>query len=163
MPPNLTPADLTAFIQQHNLDAEILHLDSPTPTVETAAQAVGVVPYQIVKSILFTIRDQPVMAISCGLYLVDRRVIGKRYGVGRKVVKMGTPETVLSFTGYPVGGVPPFGHLQAIPTLLDQKVLRHETVYAGGGEHNVLMRLRSADILQVTQADVLDLERPPSE
>ncbi len=156
-------ADLQAYLDAHQIPGEILILARPTPTVETAAQAVGALPDQIVKSILFLLPDQPVLAVSCGLGRIDRRVIAKYFGVGRKRVKLADAETVLRVLGYPVGTVPPFGHRQQILTLLDQPVLAHEQVYAGGGEHNALVRLPSAEILKHTQAEVLDLQHWPQQ
>jgi len=158
--PELGAADLEAYMQQHGIPGEILHLDAPTPTVQTAADAIGAQPDQIVKSILFIVNDAPVLAVSCGLEIIDRRAIGVHLGVGRKRVKLAGAETVVELAGYPVGTMPPFGHRQPIPTLLEEKVLANEVVYAGGGAHNALVRLGSADILKHTQAEVLDLSRP---
>ena len=105
-------------------------------------------------------QGNPVLAIGCGQTLIDRRLIGKHFGVGRKKVKLAGAETVLAISGFPVGTVPPFGHRQALETLLEEKVLRFKEAYAGGGEHNALVRLNPADILEVTQATVLDLKWP---
>ena len=37
----LGPSDLEEFMQQNHISGEILYLDVPTPTVESAAAAVG--------------------------------------------------------------------------------------------------------------------------
>ncbi|GEM_PF-110327 len=158
----LTPTDLQAFLDSHAIRAEILHLDAPTPTVETAARAVGAQPDQIVKSVLFLVRGEPVLAVACGTARIDRRKLAAHYRVGRKRVKLAAADAVLRITGYPAGAVPPFGHPQPIPTLLDPGVLVHEQVYAGGGAGNALVRLHPADILRVTAAQVLDLLARPS-
>ncbi|MFQ5616943.1 MAG: YbaK/EbsC family protein, partial [Anaerolineales bacterium] len=127
------------------------------PTVESAAQAVGAHPDQIVKSVLFLIRGEPLLAIAYGTTRIDRRNIATRYGVGRKRVKLAGAETVLQITGYPVGAVPPFGHPQPIPTLLDPGILEHEQVYAGGGSGSALVRLVPKDILRITNAEIVPL------
>jgi prolyl-tRNA editing enzyme YbaK/EbsC (Cys-tRNA(Pro) deacylase) len=116
----------------HAIAGEILHLDVPTPTVETAAEAVGAHPDQIVKSVLFLIDGSPVLAVAYGIAHIERRGIADRYNVGRKRVKLADAETVLQFTGYPAGAVPPFGHPRPLRTLLDPGVLEYEQVYAGG-------------------------------
>ena len=153
----LRPADLQAFMQQHAIAGEILFLEMPTPPVEAAARAVGASPNSIVKSILFLVDDQPVLAVACGNGLVDRRLIARRYGVGRKRVKLADPETVLRLSGYEVGAMPPFGHLQPLPTLVDPRLLEHDVVYAGGGAENALLRLHSAEILRLSGAEPMDL------
>jgi prolyl-tRNA editing enzyme YbaK/EbsC (Cys-tRNA(Pro) deacylase) len=153
----LNADDLQSFLQANGISAEIMRLPVPTPTVETAAQAVGAQVEQIVKSILFLINDQAALAITCGTAYVDRRVIGELYGVGKKRVKLASKEEVLDLSGYEVGCMPPFGHCQPIRSLLDRGVLELNEVFAGGGADNALMRISPQEILRVSKAEVLDL------
>jgi len=157
----LTADDLQVFLQANAIPAEILHLPVPTPTVETAALAVGAQVQQIVKSILFMVDDQPVLAITSGTAYVDRRVIAGLYGVGKKRVKLASPDEVLEVSGYEVGAMPPFGHRRPLRSLLDKRVLELNDAYAGGGEENALLRLSPQDILHYSQAQVLDLVTAP--
>jgi Cys-tRNA(Pro) deacylase len=156
----LTTEHLKDFLKQHEVDAELLQLTVPTPTVEDAAEAVGARPEQVVKSLLFMVDDQPVVAIACGTARVDRRPIASHFGVGRKRVKLGDAETVLATTGYPIGAMPPFGQKQKLLTLVDHRVLEHEQVFAGGGSIDALMRINPADIVRMTDAVELDLLNP---
>jgi prolyl-tRNA editing enzyme YbaK/EbsC (Cys-tRNA(Pro) deacylase) len=155
-----TPADLQTFMDQHDIPGAIVFLDMPTPTVETAAQAVGTGPEHIVKSVLFSVKDEHVLAIASGVGLIDRRTIAHRYGIGRKRVKLSPPDVVLTVTGYPIGTVPPFGHKNPVNVLMDHRVLEMTTVFAGGGAHNALVQLNPKDILRITQAEVMDLHTP---
>ena len=157
-----TPDDLKAFMLAQQIDGQILQLEVPTPTVPDAARAVGVQVGQIVKSVLFTIDGRGVMTITCGIEPVERRAVAAEYGVGRKRVKLAPPEVVLALTGYPVGTVPPFGHPEPLPTLLDPAVLEHDQVYAGGGAHNALVRLNPRDILAITDAKMIPLHSRPA-
>ena len=154
---NLCPTHLVAYMQVNNLPGEILELDVPTPTVEAAAAAVGCEPEQIVKSLLFFVRDEPVLAITSGPDYIERRSIAAHFQVGRKKVKLADPETVLEETGFVVGAMPPFGHTSPLPTLIDQRVLDKEQVYAGGGSDQTLLRIAPQIILAATQGTVLDL------
>jgi prolyl-tRNA editing enzyme YbaK/EbsC (Cys-tRNA(Pro) deacylase) len=157
----LTPDDLQAFMDQVVIPGEIIFLDAPTPTVEAAAQALDTDPAHIVKSVLFTVSDERVLAITCGTRYVEQRVIASRFGVGRKRVKLASPEIVLAVTGYPVGTVPPFGHQTLSKSLIDPSVLDLTEVYAGGGAHNAMVRLNPEDILRCTQAEIIDLHVHP--
>ena len=159
----LDPSDLKAFLEQHQIEAEIVLLAEHTPTVEDAARAVKTVPERIVKSLLFLVDDEPVVAIACGLSPVDRRTIALHYGVGRKRVKLADAETVLNITGYPVGAMPPFGHRRPLPTVIDRRVLRQPEVYAGGGQIDALLRIAPEAIARMTSAIELDLIEPPKE
>ncbi len=157
----LSAADLVAFMQKHDIAGELLHLDVPTPTVEAAAQAVDAETDQIVKSLLFVVRGDPVLAIAHGTRRIDYRAVAGAMNVGRRRVRLAGAEEVLAMTGYPVGAVPPFGHRRKLHTLLDPGVLANEVVYAGGGENNALVRLASKDILRVTRAKQVELLEPP--
>jgi len=158
----LTPSDLKNFMTENAIPGEIVFLDVPTPTVPDAAQAVGTTSEHIVKSVLFTIREQRVLAIARGTQLIERRCIAAHFGVGRKRVRLAPPDIVLEMTGYPVGTVPPFGHPQPLQTLIDPLVLELPSAYAGGGAHNALVHLKPQDILATTQATIIDLHNRPS-
>jgi len=149
--------ELAGFMKAHGVQGEILRLSVPTPTVDAAAQAMNASPEQIIKSILFMVDGQAVLAVACGKSSIERRAIADLYGVGKKRVKLATPEMVLEISGYEVGAMPPFGHRQALTTLIDTRVLDSSESYAGGGSENALLRLNPQDILKVTGARVLDL------
>jgi len=157
----LTPVDLQAFMDTHGINGEIIFLDDPTPTVETAASALGTTPDKIVKSVLFTIGTMNILAISRGTRFIEQRVIAARFGVGRKRVKLAKPETVLGVTGYPVGTVPPFGHQDTLQVLIDPGVLEPESIFAGGGANNAMLQLDPKDILTITNAEIIDLHNKP--
>lgn len=162
MTQTLSPVELQEFMQAQAVAGQILRLRIPTPTVETAARAVGSNPDQIVKSILFLVEDQPVLAITCGQAYVERRAIARLYGVGRKRVKLASPEVVHQVTGYVVGAMPPFGHRQPLPTLMDVHVLELPEVFAGGGAENALLRLSPQEIVRVTKARLVNLIALPA-
>ena len=149
-------------MDQWEIPGEILILEVPTPTVEDAAQALGVQPRQIVKSVLFTVFDEGVLTISCGDQLVERRVIASLYGCSRKKVKLAPPDVVLNLTGFAVGTVPPFGYRTQLRALLDPRVLEFDEVFAGGGTHHALVRLNPQDIAKITQAEIIDLHTRPA-
>ena len=157
----LSPTDLEGFMRENEIPGEIIHLDVPTPTVKSAAQAVGTEPENIVKSILFLVEDRSVLTITCGPEFVERRAISAHFNVGRKRVKLADPDRVLKETGYHVGAMPPFGHHLPLHTLIDKRVLAKERIYAGGGSDRTLLHIDPQTILSSTQADILDLLNPP--
>lgn len=158
---SLGARELGEYMQAYGIVGEILHLDVPTPTVETAAQAVNATPEQIIKSILFVVDGKPVLAIACGTANINRRAIADLYQVGKKRVKLASPEMVLEISGYEVGAMPPFGHLQPLVTLIDPRVLDLPEAYAGGGAENALLRLDPQEILRATSGTVRDLLDQP--
>jgi prolyl-tRNA editing enzyme YbaK/EbsC (Cys-tRNA(Pro) deacylase) len=152
-----TPVDLARFIAEHGIAAELIPMRVETPTVPAAAAALGVAPGQIIKSLLFLVRDEPVLVIASGDAPVDRAALAARFGVGKKQVKLADAETVLRLIGYPAGGVPPFGHTTAVPILLDRTVLAWDAIYGGGGDDHTLLRIAPAELARVTEAEWIPL------
>jgi len=153
----LDSSHLQAFLDANRIPGKLVHCSAPTPTVEAAAQVMGVGADQIVKSILFLVAHQPVLVIACGKGVIDRRPISDHFHVGRKQVKLADADTVLRISGYPAGTVPPFGHPQPLATIIDPRVLAQPFVYAGGGEENALVQLAPEDIRQVARAEILEV------
>jgi prolyl-tRNA editing enzyme YbaK/EbsC (Cys-tRNA(Pro) deacylase) len=158
----LHPADLEAYIDQHGLQARLIALPVPTPTVEAAAGAVGARPQQIVKSLLFWIESVPVIVVACGPSRVERRTLARFFNVARKKVKLMGAAAVFEISGYRVGAVPPFGHRTKLTTLVDAGVLQNQEVYAGGGAEDQLMCVAPEEIIRITGATVLDLQETSS-
>jgi prolyl-tRNA editing enzyme YbaK/EbsC (Cys-tRNA(Pro) deacylase) len=153
----LTSADLQRFIDEHQIDATILPMAEHTPTVPDAARALGVEPEQIIKSLVFLVRDEPLLVINNGLAKVDRRKVAERLEVGQKRVKFASAERALAITGYIVGSMPPFGHRQKLRTFVDLAVTRLNPIFGGGGDIDAMLRLTPAELLRVSGADVLEV------
>jgi len=154
---NLTSRDLQIFITEYGLAATILHLEEETATVPDAARALGVLPEQIIKSLVFLVKEKPVLAIANGTHKVDARRLAVRFGVGRKRVKLASAEQALTITGYAVGAMPPFGHRTRLPTFVDPPVMALPLLYGGGGDRHAMLCLTPAELLSATGAEVLAL------
>lgn len=164
-----TPTDLAHFIQAHGIAATLVRPAHETPTVHLAAQAMGCAEEQIIKSVLFTLRTPDAqgetkddaslhvaLVITSGAAQIDYRRLAEVFGVSRKRIKLAPPEVVLAVTGYPVGGVPPFGYPEPIATYVDRSVLERESVFGGGGDEHTLLRITPQELLRVTGAHLID-------
>ena len=143
------------WMAERGIAGELIRPGKPTPTVEAAATALGVTPEQVVKSLLFLVDGDPYLVIVRGTARVNTTKLLN--GVDGKKARIATREDVERITGFPVGGTPPFAHRTALPVLIDQGVLAMEEVYAGGGSNDVMLRIRSADLLQASSGNVLDV------
>ena len=153
----MNSADLANYVDKQQIEAQIVHLQNETPTVAAAAEALGVLPDQIIKSVLFLADGRPVLVIANGLTRIHRKHLADTLEVSRRRVKMADAAQVLASTGYPIGAVPPFGHPQPLETLLDGGILQQEVVYGGGGEINALMRVSTAELQRVTGGRIVDI------
>src|SRR5262249_43482506 len=152
-----TPADLQSYLTETQFPGEIIHLTVETQTVPAAAAALNVTVDEIAKTVIFFIDGTPYAVIATGIRRVDPRKLAARFGVSRKKVKLADGEAVTSLTGYPPGTVPPVGHRQKLPVLMDPTVRQHEVIYAGGGGIAAMLRVRSEDLWRRTEAEIVSV------
>lgn len=158
---NYDSSFLAQYLGENGIQAEIIHLEVDTPTVETAARAIDAPTDRIVKSLLFLADQEPVLVIANGIARVERKLLANYLGISPKRLKIGSLEQVLLVTGYPAGALPPFGHKQKLRTILETSVLGQAVVYAGGGGNRALMRLRVTELQRVVGAETADLMALP--
>ncbi len=151
------PSDLTQYLLDQGIDAVLIAGIGETPTVTAAAAALGVSTDEVIKTMLFFVGDRPHTVIAHGTAPVRDRVLADFFGVGKRQIRLARAAEVLAITGYPAGGVPPFGHLQPTPVLLARTLLAFEVVYGGGGDDRTMMRVRTAELVRVTQPALIDL------
>ncbi|MGB3713835.1 MAG: YbaK/EbsC family protein [Candidatus Promineifilaceae bacterium] len=159
----MNSTDLLRFINDHQIEADIVYLSVVTPTVTAAATAVNVTPDQIGKSLLFLIDGEPLLVIANGTTRIDYKALARHLEVNRKRIRLANSEQVFQFTGYEVGTVPPFGHKMLLPTLIERSVVEQREIYAGGGDVNALLRISVKELERVTEAPNLKLKRPSSD
>ena len=124
-------------------------------TSQQAADAVGVRVEQIAKSLVFTVHGAPVMVVASGINRVDERKLGLLAG-GQ--VRRADADTVKRATGYAIGGVPPLGHETALPTWVDEDLLRLDLIYAAAGVPECVFPLTPDELLRATGGQVADLK-----
>ena len=155
-----TPIDLDTYIRVHDIAAELVYPSDETPTVTLAARAMACAEDQIIKSVLFLIRRgeevDTALVMTNGVAQIDFRKLAGVFGIGRKRIRLAPTEVVLAHTGFPAGGVPPFGFDYPIASFIDRGVLDQRIVYAGGGDDKTLLRTTPAELVRVTGARIID-------
>jgi Cys-tRNA(Pro)/Cys-tRNA(Cys) deacylase len=144
---------LKQFIESNGIDAEQLIFESSVHTVEEAASALGRSASDLIKSMVLIRQGRVFVAIVSGIDRVSPRKIGAI--VGFPAPRAATPREVLEYTGYPVGGVPPFGYDATV--FIDPRVLDKKEVFGGGGSPRALLKMRPTDLLRVTKGTVVDV------
>ncbi len=150
--------DLEAFLREQGSRARLVRLEADTSTVGAAAEALGVPPERIIKSLVFIAGDEPVLVIAAGPDRVDRRRLAEVLGLPPGKVRLATPDEVLAATGFPVGGVPPVGHARPLKVYVDRRVAEApDAVFGGGGADRVLLEVEPAELIRLTGAEIVDL------
>ena len=139
------------------LDVTVTSLEQSTKTVRDAAAAVGCDEAMIAKSIVFVCDGEPVVCVSSGAHRVDANRVAVALDCAE--ARVAAPEEVRAATGYPVGGVPPIGH--GLPVLFDEALLRHERIWAAGGDSNSLFEVDPRELIECVSAEVVPLGAEP--
>lgn len=127
-------------------DQDILEFPISSATVELAAQAVGVIPARIAKSLSFLTPEGCVLIITAGDAKVDNSKYKHFFGVKAKML---TPEQVINYTGHAIGGVCPFGIIRDdVTTYLDASLQRFDTVFPAAGSSNSAIELTCEELEQ---------------
>ncbi|MCL4303597.1 MAG: YbaK/EbsC family protein [Anaerolineae bacterium] len=140
------------------LDITIKEFEETTRTAEDAARAIGCTVAQIVKSLLFVVNGQPVMALVSGPNRLDEGKLAALCGVGKNKVKRADADTVREATGFAIGGVPPFGHVTHLPVYIDQDFWQFEVIWAAAGTPNAVFAVAPNELKRVTGGVAAELK-----
>ena len=140
------------------LEIKIKEFEATTRTAEDAARAIGCTVAQIVKSLLFVVDAQPVMALVSGPNRLDEKKLAALRGVGKNKVKRANAEIVRDATGFAIGGVPPFGHITRLPTYIDQDFWQFEVIWAAAGTPNTVFAITPDELVRATAGAIADLK-----
>ncbi len=126
-----------------------------TRTAEDAARAVGCSVGQIVKSLVFMLDDQPIIALVSGANRVDMAKLASA-GDGSSA-RRASGDEAREATGYAIGGVPPFGHERPVTVLVDEDLLGHDLAWAAAGLPDAVFPILPDDLVRVSGGRVADL------
>jgi prolyl-tRNA editing enzyme YbaK/EbsC (Cys-tRNA(Pro) deacylase) len=139
------------------LDVEVREFPEGTRTAEDAARAIGVTVGQIVKSLIFRLDGDVVVALVSGPNRLDPARLAAAAGVPGAPVERVDAAAVREATGFPIGGVPPFGHPRPVVTYVDEDLLAFDVVWAAAGTPRHVFALRPDDLVRVTGGVVSEL------
>ena len=128
-----------------------------TRSAADAARAIGVDVGAIVKSLVFAVDGEAVVALVSGANRLDEAKLASAAG-GTSAWREAA-DTVREVTGFPVGGVPPFGHRQPLRTFVDEDLVRHPEVWAAAGTASVNFCVAPRALVRATGGRVCDLAR----
>lgn len=110
-----------------------------------AAEAMGVEPARVLKTLIATVDGKPVCAVVPSDCEVSMKKLAAAFG-GKSAAMM-KPADAERLTGYHVGGISPFGQKKAVPTVLEEAALTHVQVYLNGGQRGLQVVMAPSDIV----------------
>lgn len=127
-----------AYLKPFGIDGRIQEFPVSSATVELAAQAVGVEPARIAKSLSFKVEDRPVIVVAAGDAKVDNSKYKARFHAKAKML---THEEAHDLLGHDVGGVCSFALPETVQVYLDVSLKRFSTVFPAAGSDSSAIEL----------------------
>jgi Cys-tRNA(Pro) deacylase len=140
-----------------DVEVEPIEFSASTRTAAEAAAAIGVELGQIVKSLVFAVDANPVLALIRGDRQLDEGKLAIAAG-GAGASRLDADQ-VRQVTGFPVGGVPPFGHATDLRVFVDEGLLRFAEVWAAAGTPHVNFAIDPRRLALATAGIVGDITR----
>ena len=142
------------FFAARQLDIPIIELEVSTATVALAAEAHGVEPGRIAKTLSFRLNaGQVIILVAAGDARIDNRKFKEAFGKG----KMLHLDEVVELTGHPVGGVCPFGLASPLPIYLDTSLQNFDEVLPAAGAIHSAVRISPTQLAAVTDGQWVDV------
>lgn len=141
-------------LTKRNINFKIIEFSQSTRTANDAAHAIGCSVGQIVKSLIFRIKNsnKPVLILVSGSNRVNEKNIETSIG---ETIEKADADFTHEVTGFAIGGIPPLGHKHAIETYIDKDLLQFEELWAAAGTPNAVFNLKSKDLESITQGKVI--------
>jgi len=143
-----------AFFAQNAPDIEIIEMKASTATVAQAAEAHGVEPGRIAKTLSLRVGDRSFLVVARGDARLDNRKVKAAFG-GK--ASMLDAEQVQALTGHPIGGVCPFGLATPLPVFCDISLRAFDEVVPAAGDIHAAVRIHPQRMADLVKADWVDV------
>jgi len=122
-----------------------------------AAEAMGVSPGEVFKTLMAELDGKPI----CAIVPSDEEVNMKKLAaaLGGKSAHMMKPADAERLTGYKVGGISPLGQRKLVPTVLDEMAQLYDEIFLNGGQRGLQIRIKPDDLVKALDCVVADLTR----
>ena len=136
------------YLKGYGLADKIREFPVSSATVELAAQAAGVIPARIAKSLAFLLPDGPILVVAAGDAKVDNPKFKAQFHAKAKMLSF---EEVRELVGHEVGGVCPFAVAEGVRSFLDVSLRRFDSVFPACGSANSAIELTPVQLESAAQ------------
>ena len=139
-----------SYLQKKGYGDRLIIPEHSSATVELAAQAIGVEPGMIAKTMSFLVNGEPVLILTEGTARVDNHKFKEQFHTKAKMIP---PAEVEGYIGHAPGGVCPFGIREGVKVYLDESLKVYDTVYPAAGDDHSAVRLTITELEEVAGAE----------
>ena len=155
----MAASDLTKKLDKAGAEYELLE-HSHTETAAAEAEALGVDPSDVGKTLVLSAPDGNVRAVLPGSARLDIRKVRDALGVtGKRVHLLSEDALARDYKEFELGAVPPLGGKSKDRVLVDTRLAERDSVVIEAGSHDESVRLKTADLVRLTEAQVADICR----
>lgn len=135
------------YLEEKGYADHIIIPEEKSGTVEEAAEALGVKPAEIAKTISLLIHDEPILIVVEGIAKIDNHKYKEEFHIKAKMIPY---DEVESYIGHAPGGVCPFGIKEGVKVYLDESLKKFETVYPACGSDQSAVKLSLSELEEVS-------------
>lgn len=159
-PPHPNVRRVVEAAARAGLTIEVVRFPDGTRTADDAARAVGCSVAQIVKSLVFVVDGDPIVALLSGADRLDPTRLAAVMNASH--VRRADRDEVRAATGYAIGGVPPLGHARPLAILIDERLLTQTEVWAAAGLPDAVFRVSPQALERAAGARRANLAADPA-
>lgn len=150
----MTIESVKKHIEDKNLNLKVIEMNVSTATVELAANALGVEPARIAKTMAIRLKEKDILMLAKGDVKIDNRKFKDYFKEKPKFI---STDDIEEATGHPVGGVCPFGLNKPLDIYLDISLKTFDYVYPAGGEPNTAIKIDVDYLSEITNGTWIDV------
>lgn len=143
-----------AFFAENAPDIAVILSPSSSATVALAAQAYGVEPARIAKTLSLRIGERVVLIVASGTSRMDNKKMKALFGIKPKMLSL---DEVADITGHEVGGVCPFGLKAPLPVYCDVSLKAFDEIVPAAGSTHSAVRIAPARLAELVGAEWVDV------
>jgi prolyl-tRNA editing enzyme YbaK/EbsC (Cys-tRNA(Pro) deacylase) len=143
-----------AFFAENAPDISVIESEKSSATVVLAAEAYGVEPARIAKTLSLRVGERVVLIVTSGTARMDNKKVKALFGGKPKMLGL---EEVADITGHEVGGVCPFGLKAPLPVYCDISMKAFDIVVPAAGSTHSAVRIAPKRIAELTSATWVDI------
>ncbi|MGJ4904365.1 YbaK/EbsC family protein [Bradyrhizobium sp. HKCCYLS2058] len=143
-----------AFFAEKAPDIDVLVSSQSSATVALAAEAYGVEPARIAKTLSLRVGERVILIVAAGNARMDNKKVKAQFGGKPKMLGL---DEVADITGHEVGGVCPFGLKSPLPVYCDLSLKAFDIVVPAAGSTHSAVKITPERMAELTEAAWVDV------
>ena len=143
-----------AFFAEKAPDITVIESTTSSATVALAAEAYGVEPARIAKTLSLRVGERVILIVASGTARMDNRKVKAKFGGKPKMLGL---DEVAEITGHEVGGVCPFGLKAPLPVYCDISLRAFDVVVPAAGSTHSALKITPSRLAELTSAEWIDV------